>query len=160
MRKWLITLLFLFPAILAYGSEKSRLQWEKLPPLPPAMGDSIQPGVAGPFSGIDNDALIIAGGANFPEPVWQTEKKYHNQIYVLENLSTPESKSWNQDFKLDRSFAYGASVNTRWGLLCMGGRDDNQFYDITFLLAWDKENQRIHTQYLPALPLPQRILNE
>ncbi len=109
-------------------------------------------GVAGPFAGIHNDALIVAGGANFPKPVWNTNKEYHDRIYVLENLSSPDTRSWIQDFTLDRYFAYGAAVNTEFGVLCMGGRDANQFYDSVFLLKWDQENRQIRKQHLPPLP--------
>ena len=36
------------------------MEWEKLPDLPNQLG------VAGPFVGVHNDALILSGGANFP----------------------------------------------------------------------------------------------
>ena len=44
------------------------LSWSELPSLPDPLG------VAGPFAGVHNDALIVAGGANFPRPVWENEK--------------------------------------------------------------------------------------
>lgn len=43
------------------------LAWDTLPPLPPSAGQSQQVGVAGPFAGVHRDALLVAGGANFPE---------------------------------------------------------------------------------------------
>jgi len=153
-RRYIIVFLFLVIAIPLFGGEKPHLQWESLPSLPPLVGEDSQLGVAGPFSGIHNDALIVAGGANFPKPVWQTAKEYHKQIYVLENLSSPATRSWCQDFTLDRNFAYGASVNTAFGVLCMGGRDESQVHDSVFLLKWDQENRRIQKQYLPPLPQP------
>lgn len=39
------------------------LDWTELPELPELPA---QLGVAGPFAGVSNDALIVAGGTNFP----------------------------------------------------------------------------------------------
>ena len=51
------------------------LEYSQLADLPDALG------VAGPFVGVDKDelgvyedVLIVAGGANFAKPVWQSEK--------------------------------------------------------------------------------------
>lgn len=44
--------------------------------IPPAKGEITAPGVAGPVTGIYNDIMIIAGGANFPDSMpWQGGKK-------------------------------------------------------------------------------------
>ena len=50
------------------AESRAMLQWSELPELPDQLG------VAGPFAGVHNDALIVAGGANFPKPVWDNEK--------------------------------------------------------------------------------------
>jgi N-acetylneuraminic acid mutarotase len=51
----------------------------QLPPLPDRLG------LGGSFAGVSNDALIVAGGANFDEEVWgEGEKTWHDEIYVLE----------------------------------------------------------------------------
>ena len=57
------------------------LNWAELPAIPPAPGAEEQPGLAGAFIGVHNDALIIAGGANFPDGLaWEgATKVYHNQ---------------------------------------------------------------------------------
>jgi hypothetical protein len=62
------------------GSDNGFLNWNALPDLP----DSV--GVAGPFVGISDDALIVAGGANFPDsPPWQGGQKiWYDEIHVLE----------------------------------------------------------------------------
>lgn len=62
------------------GSDDNYLNWNALPDLPDPVG------VAGPFVGISDDALIVAGGANFPDaPPWQGGKKmWHDKIHVLE----------------------------------------------------------------------------
>ena len=79
------------------------LTWSELPELPPLPGKSKQPGLAGAFSGVHSDALIIAGGANFPDGLpWQKradgsnpKKIYNREIYILQ-----KNKSWIiSDFK-------------------------------------------------------------
>ncbi len=42
------------------------LEYSQLADLPDALG------VAGPFVGVHEDVLIVAGGANFARPVWQS----------------------------------------------------------------------------------------
>jgi len=56
------------------------LDWTELPELPAELG------VAGPFAGVSQDALIVAGGANFPNGVpWDGgEKVWYDDIYVLD----------------------------------------------------------------------------
>lgn len=101
------------------------LNWRELPELPPLPGKSIQPGLAGAFAGVHNDALIIAGGANFPDGLpWlrltdgsRPKKIYNKDIYVLQNKST-----WIiSDVKLPAGFSYGVSIPTGEGLICIGG---------------------------------------
>ena len=95
------------------------LKWEKLSKLPPVNGQEENPGVAGPFVGIHNDALIIAGGANFPgKPLWETDKVWHDEIYVLvrEKDSEGDSYTWKDGGKLLRPLAYGTSVSTDKGV--------------------------------------------
>ncbi len=42
-------------------AKENKLSWKALPDVPGKLG------VAGPFAGVHNKALIVAGGANFPE---------------------------------------------------------------------------------------------
>ena len=146
-----------FPLFAQEKLEKQFLNWSELPQLPPAPGNSVQLGVAGPFAGISNDALIVAGGANFPQPVWETEKKYYDQIYVLTKQQNLEGKidfSWENNFKLDFPVAYGASVTTPYGVVCMGGSDGKQVFSKVLLLNWNPAQNKIDIIYLPDLPLP------
>ncbi len=91
------------------------LDWRQLPDLPDALG------VAGPFVGVHNDALIVAGGANFPQPVWENEKVWHDRIHVL--TKTDDGYPWKSGGTLPRPIAYGAAVSTPDGVVCMGGND-------------------------------------
>src|SRR5947207_2584315 len=64
----------------------AELEWSPLPPLPPAAGQVKQPGVASPFVGVQGNALIVAGGANFPDKMpWEGgAKKWQDDIWILE----------------------------------------------------------------------------
>jgi len=125
------------------------LRWQELPDLPNALG------VAGAFAGVSGEALIVAGGANFPEPLFKdgqmnpaAKKVWWDEVYVL---PTPEG-AWQQPASLPRPLAYGASVSTPDGLVCIGGCDANESYADVFLLTWT--NGQIEREALPALPKP------
>jgi len=147
--------LFLMIALVAvplYGKTPEVLNWSALPELPPLEDQAIQLGLAGAFSGIHNDALIIAGGANFPRPVWETSKVWHDDIYVLLKNDEVGSYQWTTGFKLDKPIAYGSSVSTEHGVICIGGCDAEKTYSEVFILQWDPEKKEIRNISLPSLP--------
>lgn len=114
-------------------------------PLPP--GRTTQPGVAGPFAGISGDALLVAGGANFPgKKPWEGgSKAYMNEVYVL-----GRDHRWFTGFHLPAKLAYGASVTTPDGVLCIGGETPAGYSAKVFLLHWDGA---IRLTDLPELPV-------
>ena len=124
MKKTQLFILLLFLLCRAAIARETFI-WDQLPELPHVQGTSKQPGLAGAFSGVHNDALIIAGGANFPKGLpWKKmsdgttpEKVYHRDIYVL-----PEGGMWHiSDLKLPVGYSYGVSIQLDEGLLCIGG---------------------------------------
>jgi solute:Na+ symporter, SSS family len=139
------------------GFAKDLLKWSELPSLPPAAGQLKQPGLAGPFVGVHKDALIVAGGANFPDaPPWQGGKKvWWDDIYVLEK-NEYDSYSWIKEnrFKLHHPLAYGVSISTAEGVVCIGGCDQERCYSDVFMLKWDPEAKEITIESLPSLPRP------
>lgn len=124
------------------------LSYEQLPDLPDQLG------VAGPFVGIHNDALIVAGGANFPKPVWDNSKQWHDNIYVLTKSPEDNTYKWIDSGRLHKPIAYGASVSTEYGVVCIGGSDSKQAFSEVFLLKWDPVKQKVAIEPLPALPGP------
>jgi solute:Na+ symporter, SSS family len=134
------------------------LNWSELAELPAPPGKTDQPGLAGSFVGISNDALIIAGGANFPKPEWETEKVFQRQVYVLSKTKpgneSEDQKKWHTGFKLDSPIAYGASITTEQGIVCIGGNDNQNVYADVFSLIWNVKENKITQQYLPSLPSP------
>ncbi len=106
------------------------------------------PGVAGPYVGVHNDALILAGGANFPTaPPWDGGKKvWHDTIYVL----TKPHGTWQNAGRLRETRAYGVSITTDRGVLCLGGNNAEQTTNQTFYLTW-RDGQILQK---PFVPLP------
>ena len=148
----IIVCAILSSAVLSAQSDPSRefLQYDQMPDLPDALG------VAGPFVGVDNDALIVAGGANFPVPIWENDKQWRDNIYVLQKTNENDATKyqWLNGGRLPRPIAYGASVSTEHGIVCIGGNDSEQTYDDVFLMQWDPTTKQIGIEPLPPLPEP------
>ena len=138
--KRLAALLLFVPAVSAQVKISERV----LPPLPDALG------VAGAFAGVSGDALLVAGGANFPgQPPWEGgTKKWHDEIYVLPRGAT----NWLTGFRLPRPLAYGVSVPFDGGVLCLGGNDATSHHEEVFLLRWREGRVLVETNF-PALPV-------
>lgn len=133
------------------------LDWEQLPNLPNDLG------VAGPLTGVHNNALIVAGGANFARPVWEDEKQWVDQIYVLVEPSespidsenaAPGSANlrWVDGGRLPQRRAYAACVSTPWGVVCLGGNNESSVSNDAILMRWD--GKRVNIYNLPDLPIP------
>jgi N-acetylneuraminic acid mutarotase len=135
-----------FSATHAAEEPQTQLIWEELPALPSELG------VAGPFVGVSNDALIVAGGANFARPVWESEKQWHDAIFVL--ARSGDRLHWIDGGRLPRPIGYGATVSTPEGVVCIGGNDAQQTFAEVFLLRWEAAKQKIARVELPSLPRP------
>ena len=118
--------------------------WTRLPALPNS------PGVAGAFAGVHNGALIVGGGANFPDGMpWEGGVKvWHDAVFALDN---PDA-TWQAVENLPGPRGYGVSVSTPRGIACLGGSDGTQHTAACFLLRW--EQGKLVTSKLPDLPKP------
>jgi SSS family solute:Na+ symporter len=147
--RWLYMLPLLFfaaEAIAQPNFESGGLEWTTLPDLPDPSG------VAGGFVGVHNDALIVAGGANFPRPVWDHDKQWTDAIHVLPLGASPQQ--WVTAGKLPRACAYGGCVATSAGLVCLGGNDSRSTFSECFVITWDPAQESIGFRELPDLPSP------
>lgn len=120
------------------------LTWNRLADLPDAHG------FAGPYAGISNGALIVAGGANFPGgPPWDGgTKAWYDVAFVLPKGET----AWRKiDVALPSSRGYGISITTPSGIVCVGGADATQHYADAFALQW--KDSQIQRPKLPAFPV-------
>lgn len=119
-------------------------EWSTLAPLPDALG------VAGAYSGVSKGALIVAGGANFPDgPPWAGHAKaWHNAGFI-----SADGSSWERvDNALLSARGYGAAVTLRNEVICIGGADATRHY--ADVVALRSENGRLVRSTLPPLPTP------
>ena len=147
----------LLPLIMLISCQQSAdlpLRWSDSVILPPAKGKIIQPGVAGAFAGITDDFLIIAGGANFPEklPSQGGTKAYQKEIYIFQFVNG--SLTYKDNFQLPVALAYGASVSTDQGILCIGGENADSLSSEVFLIRYQPQKGYLVTTKLANLPIP------
>ena len=144
----LVVLTILLPAACcllpaAYASRAVSPSEGELPPIPDRFG------LGGAFSGSSNGALIVAGGTSVPNVVQgEAQEKWHDGIFVLE----AGKKEWQTGFRLPRPLAYGTSITTPVGLICVGGSDAGRAYRSVLLLEW--VDGKIKITRLPDLPQP------
>lgn len=121
----------------------------------PSVGLQPNPGLAGAFSGITGDKLILAGGANFPDQKpWEGGMKaFYDRIYIYQ-LNKNGSVLVDSSQKLPFAVAYGASVSVPGGILCIGGNDREACSSKVFLLKWDDQNKEVQFESFPDLPEP------
>jgi len=155
--KYTISFLLWLPCCILLGQASHlSLSWDTLAILSDQNSLAEHPGLAGAYSGIHDNALIMAGGANFPEGgVWEGgTKKFHDLIYVMERIDGKLQRVDDGSFHLPFPLAYGASVSSSLGLIGIGGNDDFEAKDIVFVLNWDATQRKIVYDTLPSLPLP------
>lgn len=131
-------------ALIAIASHAITEKRTTLPSLPD------KEGFAGPFAGVSNGALLVAGGANFPDQKpWEGGTKvWHDSVFVLEK---PNGK-WIVAGKLLRPLGYGVSVTHGNSVVCVGGSDAERHYADAFRLEWS--GGKLVTTDLPPLPKP------
>lgn len=118
--------------------------WKRLPDLPDPIG------VAGAFAGVSGGALIVAGGANFPDaPPWEGGKKvWHDTIWALEK---PDGE-WKQAGKLPKPNGYGVSATHQLGFILVGGGDADQNNTDVWSLSY--KDGEVNWSPLPSMPSP------
>ncbi|MDD4192020.1 MAG: hypothetical protein PHI28_11855 [Mangrovibacterium sp.] len=148
--------IFLLFAINGYCSDHSAIAFQviRAGELPSA-GGKANPGVAGAFSGVTEEKLIIAGGANFPEQKpWEGGlKTFHDRIYIYQ-MQQDSLLLIDDSQKLPYPVAYGASVSLPAGVLCIGGNNRESCFSDVFLLKWNDQSRQVIPEEFPGLPLP------
>ncbi|MEA3364090.1 MAG: hypothetical protein U9Q79_00495, partial [Candidatus Hydrogenedentes bacterium] len=178
-----LTAIFLVLAVMPSAAEESAdavfMRWEKLPELPEPMGGQF----AGAHKAISGDAaLIVAGGTKWEGSFLKDGTKHWlDAIYVYtlpegagrksgiiaalrelvrfraeQSLSeVVKTGSWREAGYLAAPLAYGASVSTGRGVVCIGGMHDSDYYNTVLLLQWNGET--VVQSELPALPSPMAL---
>lgn len=122
---------------------------DKLPDYP------IPGGISAPFAGVHQNRLIIAGGCNFPDiPAADGgKKKFYDNIYYLDTSADKENPLWVKGGGFPHEVAYGASVSTPDGLICIGGQTSESPTGDVFRLRFNTSLGKIETERLPSLPV-------
>jgi N-acetylneuraminic acid mutarotase len=124
------------------------LVWSELPSLPDTVG------LAGAFVGVSNGALLVAGGANFPDgrPWTGAAKVWHDRVYVLTDPAGPWLIART---RLPRPLGYGVAGQTERGVICVGGSGPERHHADCCLLEWTGGDIRV----TPLSPLPIPLAN-
>jgi len=135
--------------------EFTKYSVHKIGELPATNTNEKNSGVAGAFSGIINNKLIIAGGANFMDKKpWEGgTKTIHDKIYAFE-LKNDTLSTINISVPLPEPLAYGASISMKDGILCIGGNSMIECSSKVFLIKWDETANDIIINNFPELPVP------
>jgi N-acetylneuraminic acid mutarotase len=135
---------FLFMAILTSAQKKqAAFKWGELAFIPD------EHGFAGSFAGVANNALIVAGGANFPDggaPWTGSKKAWTDKIFVLEK---PNGK-WKLAATLSQPLGYGVSISHHNKLICIGGSNASGHVATVFAMSYI--NGKVTMEYWPHLP--------
>ena len=166
MNKFLQIVFLIMLSSASLLANENKLSWKALPGVPDKLG------VAGPFTGVHNNVLIVAGGANFPkgEP-WRitaegynSPKVYHDKIYIITKNGT-EYTIDESPTTLPQKIGYGVSIPTKNGVICIGGEwkenvkdESSKRYNATlhlsdkvFAISYKKGSITLDTTY-PSLP--------
>ena len=109
-------------------------------------------GLSGHFAGMADGKVVVAGGCNFPGVAAADggEKVFYDDIYLLENAFDGDG-GWKAVGKLPQVVAYGVSISTPRGLICLGGNDGNRSLSDVSLVSFQGDELKVTT--LSALPL-------
>ncbi len=108
-------------------------------------------GVSACFAGLSKSHLILAGGCNFPHtPAAEGGAKvYYRAIYATP-ISADTILSWKRVGELPQPTAYGISLTTPDGVLCIGGMNEQGRLNSVCHLQLNEGE--ISCDTLPALP--------
>jgi SSS family transporter len=151
---WLIITFLYFLGLNGY-SQDNFFEFSNLPELPPNTGQRNQPGLAGAYAGIDDDVLILAGGANFPDKMpWEGGiKTYYNEIFILKK-DEGQYKWRTSKNKIPYAAGYGGAISTTKGLLCFGGNTNDSTVSKSWFIDYIPEKEDIEISQGPDLPVP------
>lgn len=147
----LLVFLFFTADVTAQKSNVNSIKWDIAGVLPSTNGKPL--GFAGPVAGVSNNVLIVGGGSNFPDsmPWLGGKKKYYDDLYVLKKNEN-DSLIFFKSFKLPFPLAYSANVSTGYGIIVVGGENENGITNKVLMLQWNKWTQNISIKNLPELP--------
>ena len=131
-----------------------KLEWNIAGKLPSPAGSLPALGMAGPVAGIHQDALLVAGGANFPgEMPWRGGKKaFLSDGFVFLRKTDGKLQS-ETTFDLPEAVAYAAACSTPAGVVYAGGENQDGPSPKTWIMQWNPTSKSVQIKSLPDLPL-------
>lgn len=144
MQRLLVAAPLALGGLAAVGSEPRELAWRGLPSLPD------REGFAGSFAGASGGALLVAGGANFPDKrPWEGgTKTWYDRVFVL----LPDASAWREANALPAPNGYGVSLTVDDGVVLIGGGNAQRNFSEVWHARWD--GRRVNFAAWPALPRP------
>jgi cyclically-permuted mutarotase family protein len=138
----------------AQSNASLSIQFSIATTLPSSNGVGVSIGFAGSVSGIYQNHLLLAGGANFPDAMpWQGGKKvYHSKIFVYAQ-EHGQLKLINQAYILPESIAYAAVCNTSEGVLYIGGENEAGISNKVWMLQWNHQKKQVIYNAYPPIPI-------
>lgn len=135
--------------ILAAETRQIELEWHRAADLPNPNG------LKGMYGGVSNDALILAGGSNFPVPRHLGgRKQFHRTVYWQPASSMGEASWVPAPTPLPEAMAEGGCAQTPHGVAVIGGATPAGPTASSLMLGWDPVARDIHIENLPELPTP------
>lgn len=110
-------------------------------------------GVSACFAGIYDGQLLLTGGCNFPEtPAAEGGKKrFYKNIYATD-VASDSVFAWRKVGELPEPVAYGVSVSTPLGLICVGGTNGDNALTSVYRISISDAPQAARIETLPPLP--------
>lgn len=110
-------------------------------------------GVSACYAGLLDGQLLMAGGCNFPDvPVAEGgKKKYYSGIYAAE-VKDDSVLNWRRVGELPAPAAYGVSVSTPQGMVCVGGNNGEGAFSSVYRISLNDDRQSVRIDTLPSLP--------
>lgn len=110
-------------------------------------------GVSAAYAGLIGDELLLVGGCNFPETPAADGgvKQFYKGIYAVNTHSTDsENLDWRKVGDLPECSAYGVSVVTENGLVCVGGSNSKGAHNRVWQISLEGDTASVLE--LPSLP--------
>ena len=112
-------------------------------------------GFAGAINAVNNQVLLVAGGANFPDKMpWEGGEKYYSkEIHILQKRGG--QFVWNNAVEetLPEAIAYCGNTATDFGVVYAGGENEKGLSKNAFVLNWDPTKHKVVVKTLPDLPI-------
>lgn len=140
--------------VLAQRTEVTRVEWTEIARLEDVNGEPSL-GFAGAVNAVNNQVLVVAGGANFPEKKpWEGgQKHYSDEIHILQKAGANFVWNKNNAAHLPQPIAYCGNTSTPAGIVYAGGENHKGLSDKAYLLNWDVVMNQVLIRPLPDLPV-------